>query len=363
MKTKILPACVAVLMVYSCSPDPAANMAFDDVVCVTSFPEVIDLDNGKEIDIEKMGILDICVHDTLMFVSAPHADGLVTVYSLPEFREKGNIFHKGNGPGELLSAPFFNSIDIVGKGRDAMALLYDGKGHLLGWNILESTGDPEIGVVKDSIPMGTFYSRYVNDSTFLCRIINSGRDGQIRYLDVNGRKVVTPSMERLNKAAIPVKGDGYLFNILSSFAGYDPAHGMVVEASLMLNTINMYTLDGKFEKTICIGKRLDDVEEVFNAGFEGLTTAFTRLVLYPDFFAAMYSGAKEYAMGNEQVHMLPEIYLFDWNGNPVAEIRLPDEAQTFELDLRNNRIYTLDRESEKIHAYKFDFKIINYNSK
>lgn len=35
---------------------------------------------------------------------------------------------------------------------------------------------------------------------FLRRIVNPGRDGQIRYLDVSGCKVVTPSMERLSKA-------------------------------------------------------------------------------------------------------------------------------------------------------------------
>lgn len=36
------------LMGYGCSPDPAANMAFDDVEYVTSFPEVIELDRGRE---------------------------------------------------------------------------------------------------------------------------------------------------------------------------------------------------------------------------------------------------------------------------------------------------------------------------
>lgn len=356
MRIKILAAGAAVLMGYGCSSDPAANMAFDDVEYVTSFPEVIELGRGRDIEIEKPGILDICLYDTLMFVSAPDPEGLVSVYSMPEIKEKGKLFHKGNGPGELLSQPFFGSMDIIGDGPDAKALISDGKGHLLGWNILESAGDPEICVVKDDIPMGTFYSRYVNDSTFLCRIVNPGRDGQIRYLDVNGCKVVTPSMERLNKSVIPVKGDGYLFNILSSFAGYDPAHGMVVEASLMLNTINMYTLDGKFEKTICIGKRLDDVEEIFNAGFRELTTTFTRLNLYPDFFAVMYSGIKENSPAGALLRPLPKIYIFDWTGSPVAEIRIPEAAQTFELDLENGRMYTLDSESEKIRVYDLDTK-------
>lgn len=184
----------------------------------------------------------------------------------------------------------------------------------------------------------------------MCRNISGHASSQERYLLVNGKRKVVPSMETLNKAKIPVKGDGYLFNILSSFVAYDANRDLVVEASIMLNTINVYSLGGTFEKTICLGKSLDNISDMCHAGLLGLKETFVRLRLYDDFFVVMYSGGKQIRMDDSNLPA-PRIYIFDWECNPLAELKLPERASVFDIDLQNGELYTLDRSEEIIRKY------------
>lgn len=350
MKRILFFVIVLLFVIDGCRRNTASVMVFDDIEYVRSFPETLSLPEGDEVRIDKIGIQDLRLYDTLMLVSSKDADGFVSVFGLTGLKELGKMFYRGNGPGELLSPPFFSMMQIVHRDSLDVALLNDGRGHLLGWDIRESCDDPDIVIFKDSIPMDAFYSLYINDSTFLCRVINGDERGQTRFLDVGGEKKTTPPMETLNKASIPGPGEGYFFNIMSSLSGYNYQNGVVVEASLMLNTINMYTLDGSFEKTVCIGKKVDNIDDVYRSGFRGMKDTFICLRMYEDFFAVMYSGGRMFGLGPSGTAR-PKIYLFDWSGSPISEIVLPARAHCFDFDMKNNMLYALDREDETVYAY------------
>lgn len=352
MNNRFITFVVIVCAMTGCRQSPASYMAFDDVTYVHSVKNSIKLEHGETVEIDKIGIQDIFISDSLLFVSSPDADGLISVYELPDMEYCGKFFCKGNGPGELLNAPFFGSVKVLDTEYGKNMLIGDGKGKMLSWEISSPFQDRshDVAVYRDSIPLDSFYSIYINDSTIMCRNISGHASSQERYLLVNGKRKVVPAMETLNKAEIPVKGDGYLFNILSSFVAYDAKRDIVVEASIMLNTINVYSLGGTFEKTICLGKSLDNISEICHAGLHGLRQTFVRLRLYDDFFAVMYSDGKHIRMDDSDLPA-PRIYIFDWECNPLAELKLPESASVFDIDLQNGELYTLDRSEEIIRKY------------
>lgn len=131
---------------------------------------------------------------------------------------------------------------------------------------------------------------------------------------------------------------------------YKKDKDMVVEASLMLNTIYLYSLESQFERTICYGSKVDNINDVFHNGRTRLRSTFTRVNVYDDFFAVMYDGGKMY----KELRLVKnnsKIFIFDWNGNPIAELNLPCLADVFDIDVRNGILLTLDRESETIMKY------------
>ena len=248
--------------------------------------------------------------------------------------------------------PFFSTVNKVSRNGKTCLVHSDNKGNLLSWcpDDLYEEDYPDIEMLTDSVPVNSFYTLYVNDSTFICRNVSADASGQERYLLASGRRETTGAMDKLNSLSIPVKGDGYMFNILSSFSRYNKDRDVVVEASLMLNTIYLYSLDRQFERTICYGSRVDNINDVFQKGLTGLRETFTRLTIYDDFFAVMYDGGKMY----EELNFLksnPEILVFDWNGNPVAKLDLPFPADVFDIDVSSGTLYTLDREREIIRKY------------
>ena len=159
----------------------------------------------------------------------------VTVASLPDFTSYGKFIKNGNGPIEATSAPFFSGAIISGT-ESGERLIVKAGDKMLSLNA-GTPFDPDndaISFFKDIVSNMSFYSIQINDSTTMTRNVKWDRGGQERSLVINGNTQVVPSMEKLNRTEIPIKEDGYLFNVMSSFAGYDKTSGKVVEASIKI---------------------------------------------------------------------------------------------------------------------------------
>lgn len=331
----------------------SSDLPFDDVEYVEAFPVVYDVRDGKVVETGRIGLQDImlCGDDTLL-ISTQDSDGYITAMNLDDGTLSAGFFRQGNGPGELLYAPYFSSVSMTGGGDGAALILGDGTGNMLKWKLdgLFRDTQPDIETVADSLAAGMFYTLYVNDSTYICRTLSGDSSRQIRYLQRGTERVTTKSMEKLNGRSIPVKGDGYLFNVLSSFSRYSASKDIVIEASLMLNTIDLYSLQGDFEKTVCLGRRADDIDRICSGGARNLKETFTRLILQDDFFAVMYKGGLQFPLPG-QGSPDPRIYLFDYDGSPKAELVMHEGASVFDIDADGGFLYTLDRDRELIQRY------------
>lgn len=340
------------VMCCACS-STTSDLPFEDVEYVKEFPVVYDVRNGEVVETGRIGLQDImlCGNDT-MLISTQNSGGYITAMNLDDRTMSADFFRQGNGPGELLYAPFFGNVSKTSQGNGTALILSDGKGNMLKWKLdgLFRDTQPDVEVISDSLAAGMFYTLYVNDSTYICRTLSGDSSRQIRYLQSGTERITTKSMEKLNGRSIPVKRDGYLFNILSSFSRYNASKDIVIEASLMLNTIDMYSLSGDFEKTICIGKRADDIDTICDNGAKALKETFTRLILKDNFFAVMYSGGKQFPLPGMKAPD-PKIYLFGYDGSPKVELVMHEGASVFDIDADGGFLYTLDRERELIRRY------------
>ena len=86
---------------------------------------------------------------------------------------------------------------------------------------------------------------------------------------------------------LDTKGDPGKFNLIGSIMSYNHSRDVIVEASLMTNTINLYSLFSDFALSICIGDKPDDIHRLERAVYGTTRDTFIDLkpynVLFPCF--------------------------------------------------------------------------------
>ncbi len=327
-------------------------MAFDDIEYTHKFPKTYSA-NGKEVNIDVIGVKNLLIHDSMIIFSTNHSDSLWTIASLPDLQIKGSMLKSGQGPNEFTYPPSVAFNTKITKEKDQyFAYLYEFyKGELLKLNISASlqTGKTEIERINDSLPETLFNFVVIDDSTFLCKGCDDNFTRQLRYIqDRKGNQSTPPVFENLNRVSVRSSED---INVISTITKYEPSNGKVVEMPVGLNYINLYSLDGSTTKTICIGKKTYDIEQVQAQKMWDRIYTFSDIRLYKDFWAVMYINETEKDYQKNTPKKKPSVLLFDWSGNPVAEIKLDQNASCFDIDLQGRELYTLDAQSDLFFKY------------
>ena len=154
-------------------------------------------------------------------------------------------------------------------------------------------------------------------------------------------------MEKLNAAAVT---DNINYNILSTMTRWSDKHKKVVEMHFGLNYINLYSLDNSFAQTICLGKKLDNISDIESLALEDRMFQFSDVRVYDDFFGVVYIHEQESDYKNTRKN-LPSILLFDWNGNPLAELNSNSFITSFDIDFTRGELYTFDVKSDEFAKY------------
>ena len=336
-------------------------MVFDHVVYVKNFPHTFALNHATEIDLETdfdiIGVQGFTVLDSLMVFSTTDRKGYWSFFSLPDYRFLGKFLTGGQGPFEFLQSPLIgnNGINFFRKNDVLYATLYHSHmGTLFKMDINQSIKNQQlsIGTFIDFLPPFLFNFCKINDTSFFCKEISDIQTQQLRYVLNGEQKIVPPHLERLNLASIKTGQD---HNILSTVTRYEPSRKRFVEMPVMLNYINMYSIDGDFAKTICIGRRLDNIEKIQEIDRLDRTYTFSSLSFFSDFWGVVRINEDFWTVFNER-KQLPEILLFDWNGKPLAQLKLSNFAMSFDIDFARGYLYTLDSQTEKF--FKYDIREI-----
>jgi len=326
-------------------------MTFDEVRYVDTFPQTFSLNNGVEVDLESMDILGVNgfrVYDSLLIMSTRDTEGFWYFLSLPDCRYLGKFLTMGQGPYEFYEPPAVEQSEVMRENGNLFAVIYHfHQGKLYKMNIDESLRNRQLNIktIHDALPTELFDFVMIDSLTYFCKEISDNETQQNRYILVSGERIVPRNFEKLNSAQIRDHED---YNLLATQTKYNFTNGKFVEITARLNYINMYSTDGSFAKTICVGKRLDNIEKIQDTDFRDRLYTFSDLRQFPRFWGVVLRNEASFTKERTQ---LPSILLFDWNGKPLAQLNLTDFAQEFDIDLINGHLYTLDRKTDVFCRY------------
>jgi hypothetical protein len=326
-------------------------MAFDDVKYVEDFPATFQLDEPQHILEDVIGIRGIKLIDSIMLVGTSETIGLWKFYSLPSYRFLGKFLNQGNGPTEYLFPPYPSQSTFIYGDSSLVAYIRDSqRGYVISMDITESIKNQKFEYTKldINIPNFVLVSTTIDSNTFIAKEITDDFTQQIRYVIEDGAKDTLDIFSALNEARVSPGED---HNILATTIDYSHSKQLVLEMSVMLNYLNLYNLDGSFAKTICYGDKImsiKDVEQV--AKFDRIET-FCGSAIFDNFFGVMWGGNTK--LEEQMMTGKPRsILLFDWEGNPLAEIKLKDKyATSFDIDLINGKLYTASYLSDELLCY------------
>lgn len=330
---------------------PTSFMGFkDQIVYVKEFPQTFTLSGETVPDIDIIGIQDIQICDTMIIFSGKGQENLWACYSLPRYDYLGSLLTKGNGPNEFIQAPWVSSATFFNERDELHAGIYDfQRGRVFNANITQTlkTGKLDMHLMRDSLPPFLFNFFIIDSARYFCKEANHQQTQQTRYLIERDKQLHPAVFDSLNCVKLEEMQD---INILSTITKFNPARNIVVEMPVGLNYLNMYSLDGTFTRTLCVGNKVDDIEDIQDKKRWERIYTFGDIRAFPNFWGVFYIGEDEktYETGRKK---LPCIYLFDWEGKPLAELKLQHFITTFDIDLRNRTLYTFDLEDEVLHKY------------
>lgn len=115
---------------------------------------------------------------------------------------------------------------------------------------------------------------------------------------------------------------------------------------------------GKNEGTIvfllysCVGKQLDNINEIQRIDLPDRKRTYMDVSVFPDFFSALYlNDTRENIDKGASVN--PVIQFFNWDGIPLAEVKLDRPVTTYAIDEINGDLYTLSYNTDEIYQYDF----------
>jgi len=343
----------SILSLNGCSSSGSSldSMAFDNVRYIEEFPESFTLSNPDLVDLGLLGVNGLSVQDSLLIVSHRAEDGFWSFFNLSDYSPLGAFIKKGRGNNEFLSVPrvsqqFFFNIDC-----NLYALIYNSDlGRIVRMDVTKSLREG-VGSITD-ICAGVEKHMYrvapLDTNIYFCRKANQSMMSQDRYLLAQGERVVTQGMEVLNQAKVKRSTD---VNLLNSFVAYSSINQLIAEASLHLNTINVYSIDDESDPiTFCYGRKMTHLSELNwpnNSSYD-----YVHITEYDYFFAALYQGYDFdiYEFVGKTPH--PRIQFFGWDPcEPLAEIVLDRDATSFDIDFRSGKLYTVSYNTEEICVY------------
>lgn len=342
------------LLLVGCDGVPSSSdnyMILDKVEYVKKFPQEYTLSNKIEPDINVIGISDFCINDSMLIFATKNTDCLWSFISLPDYNELGCFLTKGNGPYEFVQSPIVSFKTSFFKKQDQLfADIYDfQKGRVLQMDITKSfkTSELHISVLKDSLPPFLFNFIVIDSTKFFCKEANHNHTQQIRYISDKNNKITFPVAEKLNLSSIR---EGENINILSTITKMNPDNGLFVEMSIGLNYINIYSIDGTFGKTICLGNKLANIDKIQEKKPWNRIYTFADLRLFDNFFGVVCID-EDFQTYQTERKKLPSILLFNWQGEPLAELKMEHFITSFDIDFINGDLYTLDVHSDEFFKY------------
>ncbi len=344
----------------SCSESPANYLSIGEPEYITDLPIIKNIELIDTVDCEVYGMRSIKIVDSLLIIGT---NSSWNALSTKDKKPLANFFSKGQGPGE------FNYIPRTGEGyfftkNDSLYVFAQdhNNGRILELNLTKAVANepfkvtpafnsPEINnICWATIPCGeckAFISRANNNFT-----------GFNRYVVEQDTIYSLPLTQQIDQITVESEDD---INLLSKVTRFSPQADKIVEFMIYLNQINIFSIDGNSGKTICVGKKLDNISKIERQPRFFKTNTYITGSVWPQGFGGLYSGYSEIDVQK----LLSEhntIQFFDWDGNGICEVKIPYQALAFDLDFENKILYVINQEDDMLLRYDASEVVAMYNN-
>ncbi len=311
-------------------------------VQISNFPKEISL-KPEKIKTEIIGINNLYIIDSMfMGFNARGSEGFFSCYSLPDFHLLGNCITSGRGADEFLTLTY-NKQFI----KDTSAIKMWISSHLSRevseFNLTSSIKEQKTIFDKrfllDSITDSYWFN--INDSLFAAY---SSTDNL--YYTVYNLKTQKPLM-RTNIYKKNIKFDPFTLDITGVMS---PDRTKIALAMFNLNHIIIHSVDGNNIKPLTIYHSSNTIHEISLLEPIDRKTFYSDIRATNEYIFALYinrTGKMEDIETNKGI----EIHMFDWNGNPIQKISIPNYIRFFDIDPQNEYIYGLNPYNEELFRY------------
>lgn len=356
-KKYFVSAVFAAFLAASCHQGPSRNpngiyMATANMENVVDFSQKIKLPSPQNVDIGGVGFTGFKVLDSAIVVSAKGQSGVLRFYRKNDMVALGSFLNIGKSKEEVAYSPTLSNFSSFYRENDSLyADVFDFvKRRLLTFNVDECLKDKRTVLKSEykEIASPTFTIVRLPDGKYFIKQLEDHETRQIRSIrDLKtGDVTITPIMKRLNEASVKKSED---INVLSTITrvGKD---GRIFEMPVGLNYLNIYTPDGTFEKTVCIGENADDIDDVLNTSRWKRKYTFSDIRVFDKFFGVVKIDEEEAAYQTKRTKM-PSILLFNLDGKPLAQIDMKRQITSFDVDVQKGILYTFDSQTEEFLKY------------
>ncbi len=351
-KTKVAVLTIVPILMTCCKPMPDNVMVFkDSVKYIDSFPQAYTLENPEDVSLDIIGVLDFTILDSIAVFNTMEKRSAWKILSLEDMHILGEILDIGNGPEEFLSIPWPSQCEFFRQGGDICCMMGDmSKRRMCSLNLSKSLDEGKLAldVVLEDLPYPCFTMFYIDSNALFYRTISPDMSRQDRFLREGGSDMVPSGLEELNTAHVE---PGKNYNLLSSHMKYVRDKNLIVEVPVALTDINIYSLDGQNSMSLCLRDRPSDIDALQQLSPADIPHTFSALRTYGDYFAVLYIGetAMTYETGRKN---LPHVYVFDYEGNPKADIALDKQVTSFDFDMEHGFLYAFDLITEQMYRYR-----------
>ena len=315
---------------------------------------------GEEILKDAIGISSIHAIDKYLVASTMNQDYFFTIYSLDSLNALGNLVEKGSGPNQFptialydyatsfnksnyfwthdLNYPIFSKVNIEKSLKDGKTIIEDTiklpfeDSFVTAFHISE---DKVIGRSGNTVPsMGRLklYNpklKEVTKSVPLFPEVETSR----KDLDF-----VTSKLNFIYVSALTLKPDGT--KLASAMTCFNQIDIFNTDAELILSIKDDFSSGEERIKAYL----KDD-----NLNFKHLNNYYGGICATDKFIFALFKNQLYEDYGEKMIPV--SIRVFDWEGNPIAELNIPDYLYSITIDERNGYLIGFSYFEEKILRY------------
>lgn len=299
---------------------------------------------------DMLGVLDIKAIDSLLITAVSDERDVQWKFCRPDDMSMVyGCFRKGNGPDEFVSVPWLYDQQFISENGNTECMIYDfTRGGIKVMDIGRTLTERTVAM-KDcgyKIPRNLFGWRYLGQGRFIVKEVDKFHTREDRYIlsDKNMKKI---DIDELNNLTVDAGKD---INIVATMMGSSDAGDVVVEACMHLNNLYLYSPDGTFFKTICIGPHGYDTPAVVqNRNMDEIRTYYEGIECFPDFFCALYTDDSTDKPAENIT--ASKVVFFDWDGNPLARVTLDRHVTSVTICRQSGIMYAVDYTTEEILSY------------